>query len=119
MLVRLREGRGNPDTHACAWPHDAAVVSLLRIRNLIRSKELLAASTLTRKGQTTIPIKVRNHLKLRPGDKIEFVIQKDGKVVMTPKNIDIRELAGMLGPARRKLTIEQMDEAIRSRFRRR
>ena len=29
------------------------------------------------------------------------------------------ELAGMLGPARRRLTIEQMDEAVRSRFRRR
>ena len=78
----------------------------------------MAASTLTRKGQTTIPLKVRSHLKLRPGDKIEFVIQHDGKVVMTPKNIDIRELAGMLGRARRHLTIEQMDEAVRSRFRR-
>lgn len=78
----------------------------------------MAASTLTRKGQTTIPLKVRSHLKLRPGDKIEFVIQPDGKVVMTPKNIDIRELAGMLGPARRHLTIEQMDEAVRKRFRR-
>jgi antitoxin PrlF len=79
----------------------------------------MAASTLTRKGQTTIPLKVRNHLKLRPGDKIEFVIESDGKVVMIPKNVDIHELAGMLGPARRRLTIEQMDEAVRSRFRRR
>lgn len=76
----------------------------------------MAASTLTRKGQTTIPLKVRNHLKLRPGDKIEFVIQRDGKVVMTPKNVDVRELAGMLGPAPRHLTIEQMDEVVRSRF---
>jgi antitoxin PrlF len=73
-------------------------------------------STLTSKGQTTIPAKVRSHLKLRPGDKIEFVIERDGRVVLTPKNIDVRELRGMLGPARRHLTIEQMDEAIRSRF---
>ena len=42
----------------------------------------MAISTLTRKGQTTIPLKVRNHLKLRAGDKIEFVIQPDGKVVV-------------------------------------
>jgi AbrB family looped-hinge helix DNA binding protein len=77
-------------------------------------------STLTRKGQTTIPAKVRNHLKLRPGDKIEFVIERDGRVVLTPKNIDVRELKGMLAPfVRRKLTIEQMDEGIRSRFARR
>ncbi len=79
----------------------------------------MATSTITRKGQTTIPLKVRNHLKLRAGDKIEFVIQPDGKVVMVPKNIDIRELKGMLAPAPRRLTIEQMDEAIRSRFGRR
>ena len=76
----------------------------------------MATSTLTRKGQTTIPAKVRSHLKLRPGDKIEFIIERDGRVVLSPKNIDVRELRGMLGPARRHLTIEQMDEAIRSRF---
>jgi antitoxin PrlF len=76
----------------------------------------MSISTLTRKGQTTIPIKVRNHLKLRPGDKIEFVIERNGRVVVTPKNIDVRRLRGMLGKAPRHLTIEQMDEAIRSRF---
>ena len=79
----------------------------------------MSTSTLTRKGQTTIPVKVRNHLKLRPGDKVEFVIERDGKVVLTPKNVDVRQLRGMLGPAPRHLTIEQMDEAIRSRFGRR
>jgi antitoxin PrlF len=78
----------------------------------------MSTSTLTRKGQTTIPVKVRNHLKLRPGDKIEFVIERDGRVVLTPKNIDVRQLRGMLGRAGRHLTIEQMDEAIRSRFER-
>ena len=79
----------------------------------------MSISTLTRKGQTTIPIKVRNHLKLRPGDKIEFVIERDGRVVLTPKTIDVRQLRGMLGRSWRHLTIEQMDEAIRSRFGRR
>ena len=79
----------------------------------------LAALTLTRKGQTTIPLKIRSHLKLRPGDKIEFVIQRDGTVVLAPKNVDVRQLRGMLGPAPRHLTIEQMDEGIRSRFARR
>ena len=79
----------------------------------------MSISTLTRTGQTTIPIKVRNHLKLRPGDKIEFVIERDGRVVVTPKNVDVRQLRGMLAPVRRRLTIEQMDEGIRRRFARR
>ena len=48
----------------------------------------MSISTLTRKGQTTIPINVRNHLKLRPGDKIEFVIERDGRVlVRTPEEV--------------------------------
>ncbi len=80
----------------------------------------MSISTLTKKGQTTIPAKVRNHLKLRSGDKIEFVIERDGKVVLIPKNVDVRQLRGMLAPfVRRRLTIEQMDEGIRSRFARR
>ena len=79
----------------------------------------MAVSTLTGKGQTTIPLKVSNHLKLRPGDKIEFVIERDGRVVLTPKTVDVRQLRGMLGRATRHLTIDQMDEAIRSRFGRR
>jgi len=77
----------------------------------------MSISTLTRKGQTTIPLRVRNHLKLQPGDKMEFVIERDGRVVLTPKNIDVRQLRGMLAPfTRKRLTIEQMDEGIRSRF---
>ncbi|HWN57660.1 MAG TPA: AbrB/MazE/SpoVT family DNA-binding domain-containing protein [Methylomirabilota bacterium] len=55
-------------------------------------------STLTRNGQVTIPSKIRAHLNLRAGDKVEFVVQPDGNVMIVAKNIDIRELAGMLGP---------------------
>jgi len=38
----------------------------------------MAESTLSTKGQTTIPLKVRKHLNLRRGDKFEFVIERDG-----------------------------------------
>jgi antitoxin PrlF len=75
-------------------------------------------STLTRNGQVTIPSKIRAYLNLRAGDKIEFLIQPDGNVMMVARNIDIRELAGMLAPAPRRLTIAQMDNAVRRRFRR-
>jgi hypothetical protein len=42
--------------------------------------------------------------------------KRNGAVIELPKNIDIRELAGMLRSAPRRLTIEEMDEAVRSRF---
>lgn len=38
-------------------------------------------STLTQKGQATIPLEIRKKLDLRPGDKIIFEV-KDGDVVV-------------------------------------
>ena len=73
----------------------------------------MAESKITSKGQTTIPIEIRRKLKLKPGDRIEFHVQPDGKVVLIPLNVDILEFKGMLGRSRRRVSIEQMDEAIR------
>jgi antitoxin PrlF len=72
-------------------------------------------SILSSKGRVTIPREIRAHLNLKPGDKVEFVIQGEGTVRLFAKNRDVRELRGMLGPVRRRLTIRQMDEAIRKR----
>jgi bifunctional DNA-binding transcriptional regulator/antitoxin component of YhaV-PrlF toxin-antitoxin module len=52
---------------------------------------------------------------LKPGDRIEFFVQPDGKVVLIPRNLDIRALKGMLGPAPRRVSIEEMNAAIRKR----
>lgn len=38
-------------------------------------------STLTSKGQTTIPIEIRERLGLKPGDRIAYE-ERDGEVVM-------------------------------------
>ena len=56
----------------------------------------MSTSTLTSKGQTTIPIEVRKQLNLHPGDRLEFVIDEDGRVLILPASIDVLELAGML-----------------------
>jgi len=77
----------------------------------------MAVSTLTVKGQTTIPKKIRNHLKLRPGDRIDFVVQEDGEVVLKPATLDVRELAGILHRPRMKtVSVEGMTRAIKKRF---
>jgi antitoxin PrlF len=75
----------------------------------------MATSTITSKGQTTIPGEIRRHLKLRAGDRIEFVVESDGKVVLVPATVDVRELKGLLAPAPRRVTLEEMDAAIRKR----
>ncbi|MGH8292327.1 MAG: AbrB/MazE/SpoVT family DNA-binding domain-containing protein [Gammaproteobacteria bacterium] len=40
------------------------------------------ATTLTSKGQVTIPKKVRDALKLTPGSRVDFAVNRDGEVVL-------------------------------------
>ena len=75
----------------------------------------MSTSTLTSKGQTTIPKDVRKRLNLHPGDRLEFVIDEDGRVLVLPASIDASELAGMLKPPARSVRVEDMNRAIRKR----
>ena len=69
-------------------------------------------SKLTSKGQTTIPIEIREVLKLKPGDKIQYVVIDD-RVEIIPRNRSVMEIAGILyDPNRKPVSIEEMDEAI-------
>ena len=79
----------------------------------------MAASTITRKGQTPIPGEIRRHLKLKPGDRVEFVVDADGHVLLVPATVDIAELPGLLAPAPRRLSLRDMDAAVRKRAGRR
>jgi len=75
----------------------------------------MAASTITSKGQTTIPGEIRRRLKLKPGDRVEFLVEPDGKVVLVPATVDASELKGLLAPAPRRVSLEEMEAAIRRR----
>jgi antitoxin PrlF len=79
----------------------------------------MSTSTLTSKGQTTIPKDVRKRLNLQPGDRLEFVIDEDGRVLILPASIDASELAGMLKAPARPVSVEAMNRAIRKRGSRR
>jgi AbrB family looped-hinge helix DNA binding protein len=69
-------------------------------------------SAITVKGQATIPKIIREHLRLKPGDRVKFFLHPDGTVVLLPK-LPASALRGMLKSRRRKaVTVEQMDRAI-------
>lgn len=55
-------------------------------------------STLTRKGQTTVPKVVRDLLRLSPRQKIAFVVE-EGKVTLEPATTSIKDLLALLPPA--------------------
>ena len=78
----------------------------------------MPSSTLTSKGQTTIPREVRDHLKVQSGDQIDFIIQPNGMVIVRPATIHVSELRGMLHRKNAKaVSVSAMTDAIRKRLR--
>lgn len=72
----------------------------------------MSTSTMTSKGQITLPKDVREALRLQEGDKVDFE-KIDGRFVLRPRNRSAMELAGILHrPGMKALTVEEMDEAI-------
>ncbi len=69
-------------------------------------------STITVKGQATLPKPIRDHLGLKPGDQVKFFIDSNGTVVILPM-LPASSLRGMLKrPGRKPVTIKEMDEGI-------
>jgi AbrB family looped-hinge helix DNA binding protein len=73
--------------------------------------EVFMESTITVKGQATIPKLVREHLGLKPGDRVKFFLHPDGTVVLLPK-IAASAVRGMVkSRVRRPVSTEQMTMA--------
>ena len=73
----------------------------------------MVTATVTSKGQITIPKAVRNSLRLRTGDRVEFVVQGRSEAVLKTVTRTVDEVFGILRkPGRPQKTIEEMDEAI-------
>jgi antitoxin PrlF len=69
-------------------------------------------STLTSKGQITLPLAFRKALSLDAGDQVDFVEAEGGLKVIALKK-SVRLLRGRFaGRVRKPVSIEQMDEVI-------
>ena len=67
------------------------------------------ATTMTTKGQVTVPREIRDRLGLKSGDKMAFTMLSDGTVVMRPKTRRLADLAGSLTrPGQPKVAVEDM-----------
>ncbi len=71
-------------------------------------------STLTSKGQLTLPKAIRDRLNVRPGDRVEFRLTEEGEVMVEAASQDLRTLRGILKPGKVRLTLEEMNEAVRT-----
>lgn len=75
----------------------------------------MAESMIDEDGHLMLPKEVREHLHLNPGDRLNLVIQDNGDVVIKSNLRDVRDLKGILAPASKSVTIEDMNRAIRQR----
>ncbi len=73
----------------------------------------MQTSTLTTKGQVTIPASVRKSLGIRQGDRVGFIMEED-RVVLLPIVRDIGAAFG-IAQAKHSISVEEMDLAIQSR----
>ena len=69
-------------------------------------------STITTRGQTTVPREVRDVLALRPGDKLRYLILEGGEVRLLRRR-PLSDLAGLLArPGAAPVSLDQIEHAI-------
>lgn len=70
----------------------------------------MAESTITAKGQTTVPQPIRDALHAQAGTKLQWNLMPDGTVIVRAKSKSILDLAGTLkAPKGRKVRVEDMN----------
>lgn len=78
----------------------------------------MPASTLTSKGQVTIPKEVRERLGLKEGDRLIFRFDDQGNLLVRPETRSpLGRLPGLLRhlAGERPVTVEEMNEAVKRR----
>ncbi len=53
-------------------------------------------STVTRKGQVTIPMAIREKLDIAYGEKVEFAVNEHNEVVIRPVKVSLEDVYGVL-----------------------
>jgi antitoxin PrlF len=69
-------------------------------------------STLTYKGQITIPASIRKKLNLHSGDKVDFIYISENKAELVVKNHNASDLKGVLKKPNFTATVEEMNKTI-------
>jgi antitoxin PrlF len=76
----------------------------------------MLTATLTAKGQITIPVEIRNALKLDAGAQISFEEAQPGSYIFKPAvRVPVTALKGMFGKHPTPVSITQMNAAIAKR----
>ncbi len=70
----------------------------------------MTESTITAKGQTTVPADVRALVHAEPGTRLVWSVMPDGTIIVRAKTKSVRDLAGIVKlPKGKRVAIEDMN----------
>lgn len=70
----------------------------------------MTESTITAKGQTTVPADVRALVHAEPGTRLVWSVMPDGTIIVRAKTKSVRDLAGLVKlPKGKRVAIEDMN----------
>ena len=75
----------------------------------------MSESTISSKGQVTVPKAIRTQLRLKAGDRLRFQVDDDGSVRLAAATRDVSTLRDILPRPKRRATLDDIQAAIRRR----
>ena len=70
----------------------------------------MSESTITAKGQTTVPRQVREQLGAGPGTRLVWHVMPDGSLIVRAKTLSVLDLAGTLkAPKGKRVSVDDMN----------
>ena len=69
-------------------------------------------AVMTSKGQVTIPVAIRNKLRLKTGDSLDFVLSKDERIEIIPARVPVQALKGLVPKPKKPISLEEMEAVI-------
>jgi len=70
----------------------------------------MTESTITSKGQTTVPAEVRALVDAKPGTRLVWSVTPDGTIIVRAKTKSILDMAGLVkARAGKRVTIDKMN----------
>jgi antitoxin PrlF len=88
----------------------ALALSLHLAVGLVARSTGMAESTITAKGQTTVPADIRAVMDAKPGTRLVWSAMADGTVIVRAKSKSILDLAGMpKAPKGKHVSVDDMN----------
>ncbi|MFO1341045.1 MAG: type II toxin-antitoxin system PrlF family antitoxin [Burkholderiaceae bacterium] len=70
----------------------------------------MAESTITAKGQTTVPADIRALVQAKPGTRLVWSVMPDGTILVRAKSGSVLDMAGMLkAPKGKRVGVTDMN----------